>query len=582
MQVTNIKLSNWLCHVHLDVALSPLTVVCGPNHSGKSAILDAVAFALIGELRRVKMKGDRAQLLTEGAKAGTVHVTFSDGRVARDVATGKTSSDNVFAATDYIPSALPFVLDRERFCRVEANERRLLLQDVMRVDLGPAGLLRTLYGRGHTKELLERLKPGASVSDWLEQAERGAAEARGAWKAITGAVYGSEKARAWEAPQPIDPPDNRDVQAAAAKLATLQESLRALQVQSGVQTTNAARDKREQEQMAAWSRLSDTLGDEKARLDAAELAVKDAVAASEKTAEALQLALDEGGDGSTLACPDCGIALALHDGRLIIGQPGKRAAAEIEALMKASRAANVAASLANQRHENSRQRVIAATAARMSRDRAREETGTPAELAVTPAMLEAQITDMQSEVKAATSAADMLTIAYREAQRSADQTAKAAGYHRAVQAWVALRDALQPDGVPGEMLTSALGPFNDSLRLMASENGWPQVTLTPEMDVEFGGRAHGLLSRSERWRADATLAVTLAMHSGIRMVALDEFDVLDVASRGSAMGWLYGLTKDALDTVIVLATLKTAPPVPSDVSVIWLGTPSSAPQAEAA
>lgn len=582
MKITQLRLNNWLCHHYLDEAFEPLTVVCGPNHSGKSAIVDAIAFAMIGELRRVKLKGDRAQLLSDGAKAGLVHVAFDNGHVSRDVATGKPGGDNVLVTHDCVLDALPFVLDRERFCRADANERRLLLQEVMCVDLGPDGLLRTLAERGYSAPLLAKLKPGAAVAIWLEQAERGASEARGAWKAVTGGVYGSEKAKVWEAPCPANPPDEEQVDAAAALTLESQERLRVLQVEVGVWTADAEREKREQEQLAEWGKLADTLADEKARLDAAEQAVQETDAAQVSAAGARHAAAGEAADGSTLTCPDCGVPLALDQDRLVLAREGAMTASDIAVLVRAGFNADAAAASAVKRRDAFRQRVIAAEAAKLSRDQARAKARNETTSGATMAELTAQIADAQAGVKSAVAVEHGLTLAHLEARRSAEQTTKAAAYHAAVQAWVALRDALLPDGVPGELLASALRPFNDALRTMAEETGWPQVTLTADMDVLYGGRTHGLLSRSERWRADAMVAVALATHSGIRVVALDEFDVLDVASRGQAMGWLYGLTKESLDTVIVLATLKAAPPVPSDVGVIWLGAPGAASSEAAA
>ena len=574
MQLTHVWLQNWLCHRHLDEPLAPLTVVCGPNHSGKSAILDAIAFVMTGDLRRVQLKGDRDQLLTEGSKSGTVRVAFVDGRIQRDVVTGKPASDNTFSTVPSVTQALPFVVDRERFCRVDANQRRLLLQALMNVDLGRAGLVKRLLERGHSKELLDKvmkLDTDAPVADWLEQAERGASEARGAWKAIAGQPYGSERAKAWEAPGPVDPPFRKQVEDAAAHTRQVQYDERAIQVALQVQAVTAARTERQAEQIAAWSKLADTLASEEPRLADAKLKMEAAGLAAEQAASSLHATGDFDGIGPEVTCPACKAEVMLVDGQLILHKPATFTNAEIGSLREASEMARAVAIKLASHYEALRNRCKTASTAKVCLDQAQKETALYPSSPTTTTDLQEQLVAKQAELSEAIRQSNRLTLDYSAAELAAEQTARADGYHASVTAWVALRDALQPDGVPGELLASALQPFNATLRAMAAETGWPQVTLTSEVDVLYDNRAHGLLSRSERWRADAMLAVAVAIHSNLRLVGLDEFDVLDVASRGQAMGWLYGLTKGPIDTVIVLATLKAAPPVPPDVGVIWLG-----------
>lgn len=124
------------------------------------------------------------------------------------------------------------------------------------------------------------------------------------------------------------------------------------------------------------------------------------------------------------------------------------------------------------------------------------------------------------------------------------------------------------------MLARALGPFNERLVGAHAATGWPLVQVAADMDVRAGGRAYGLLSESERWRADAVLAEAIAHAAGLRLLVLDRFDVLDLPGRGQLVRWLAGLSAE-YETIIAAGTLK-APPgtLPPGLSVAWLGASS--------
>ena len=72
---------------------------------------------------------------------------------------------------------------------------------------------------------------------------------------------------------------------------------------------------------------------------------------------------------------------------------------------------------------------------------------------------------------------------------------------------------------------------------------WHPVVITPEIEITYGGRLYGLLSESEKWRADTLLAIAIARLSGIRLVLLDRFDVLQPTARPQALKLLLALTR---------------------------------------
>ncbi|QAU22951.1 hypothetical protein EO087_02210 [Dyella sp. M7H15-1] len=164
--------------------------------------------------------------------------------------------------------------------------------------------------------------------------------------------------------------------------------------------------------------------------------------------------------------------------------------------------------------------------------------------------------------------------ALRETQRQAnhadESTAKARLAHEAVAAWVAIADALAPDGMPGEILGEALGPLNARLMKSSDITEWSTVKVTSDMQVLAGERSYGLLSESEQCRVDAMLAEAIAHLSGLRLLVLDRFDVLDLHGRGDLLVWLEAIAGE-IDTALIFGTLKSLPShLPSVVAAHWL------------
>jgi len=94
------------------------------------------------------------------------------------------------------------------------------------------------------------------------------------------------------------------------------------------------------------------------------------------------------------------------------------------------------------------------------------------------------------------------------------------------------------------------------------------VEIQPDMRITYAGRSYSLCSESERWRADAMIGDAIARLSGLNLLVLDRFDVLDQPGRSAAMAWLLEVSHE-LETVIVGATLKQAPAI-EGANVIWL------------
>jgi len=111
--------------------------------------------------------------------------------------------------------------------------------------------------------------------------------------------------------------------------------------------------------------------------------------------------------------------------------------------------------------------------------------------------------------------------------------------------------------------------LNEALERVHAASGWPLVQVADDIAIIAGVRPYGLLSESERWRADAALAYAAALVSGCGLVLLDRFDVLDIPSRGQFLRLALAMADCEVQT-IAAGTLKAPPKYRDGLQVLWL------------
>lgn len=226
MRITKLEITNFqgLRHAALDVS-APVLLVAGHNGAGKSSLLDAISHAFTGKPGRVAQKQHIGQLITEGAKKGEARVEWLDESgevqvcgVALPSGKGSPLADSPF---------LPYVLDASRFAALDAKDRRRVLFDLTGASASPAEVGKRLEAKGLDPALFEKVKPllRSGFSAMVGQAKDYASEARGAWKAVTGENYGSEKAIDWAPELVATAVTNDQVEEARNALQALEDDL---------------------------------------------------------------------------------------------------------------------------------------------------------------------------------------------------------------------------------------------------------------------------------------------------------------------------------------------------------------------
>lgn len=596
MKLTHITISNFLGarDVQIDAA-TPVTLVCGPNGSGKSSVRDALDLALTGALHRVALKKDAGALVTEGAQKARISVAGQDLAVEVAIsAAGKMARSG--ASVDALPALLPYVLDGQRFARgLTPDGRRQFLFGLMGVKIDGPAVAKRLDARGchagRVAHVLPSLRSGFDAA--CSEAKGRATLARGAWKAVTGEAYGSQKAEGWRAAVPgqaVDgePTDPALLKACDVALESWQRSMGAAAAERerragqkrrlpDLQATADLLPRRLTKLAADEAELGDVQGQLQRAREAAGAVPRERVGLIHDLAAAvaylLPLAQTPMDREPPQAERDAETALVAYEREH--GRVGEAYSGDPEARAKLP-ALGQALSMCERTVANSRRDVDAA-------QRAAAELATiTADLAQPMAdtsEAEAQIARLKSERAAITARIEAAASVKRAHEAAQRKTTEAAGHHADVQAWEQIAEALAPSGIPAELLSEALTPLNDALRLHAESSQWPQVVVSDDMSILMARnksgtawRAYALLSESEQWRADAMLAAAIAQLSEVRLLVLDRFDVLDQQGRSDALYWLDDLASAGdIDTALVFGTLARAPSgLPDNVRAVWI------------
>lgn len=566
MMITEIKVQNVLGIRHAHVSLSkPVTIFAGSNGAGKSSLRAAIRLALTGTPERVSLKKDYRQLVTDGSKAGAASIWFDGSCVGEIKLPSGDHGEGLPAGTSF--PRLNVLLDPDSFASMPANERRKFLFDLMGLQLDQASIVQRLLDTGCNKDLVEIIKPMLRAG--FEAAHKDAAsrmtEAKGAWRAVTGETWGAVKAEGWESAVPPLPAELTNL---AGTDETLEQKRADLEAENQTMGGMLTKVRAVHDADATRAGLMQKAG--QAQRFTAKLAVDEGeVAKWAKIVEDTKAKAEGGREEPHHECPACSTKLQLKAGGLVAYvSPEKLADPEAAALLP-----EYQRSLASYQNAvaNDKRDIKAAEDAQL-------------QLNALQANADAAPTDEQLQAQSATIAQIKVAIAQLESQsktinahlaakaEAEGTTTKAARHHAAVLGWQGIADALSPQGIPSDLLISALRPINNLLRDYSTINGWKQLAIEADMTLAAEGRPYALLSESEKWRADAMIGAAISELSGIRVLFLDRIDVLDLPARASLIGWLSHLAAAGqLQSTILFGTLKALPSgLPAQCEAFWI------------
>lgn len=579
MRINRVTIENFQGVRAVDLDLrTPVAMIAGANGAGKSSTAEAVRLAMLAKPERVGLKKEFGALVTDGAKVGAITLELDEGAVGISLPKGTHFGEALIPKSP----ALPYVLAPDRFAASEPDERRTLLFALTGTKVKPDDIERRLLERRCNAALVTQIKPilRSGFAAGADHAKQEATQAKGSWKTTTGEQWGSQKGEGWAADIPTF--DQAALAGERTQLsgldAQLEQNTKALgALEQKAVAYAAARDQvaARQAQAAKLPALRQKLEfdlDQHGKLSE-QVSALQAKAGSgpregliHELADWLYVSLNfieaEGGGFEANDAADEALGKYVKQYGPIDGRGDPEAAA---ALPKAIEGRDLMARSV----ENDRRDIAAAEAAAAQlQDKAAPEEIQPADVEAA----RAKVTALRAERKAIDDRVQIMLNAKQAATSATERTANATRYHTEITDWLAIGDALSPDGIPGEILAEALQPVNDKLAGLAELANWRAPAIDADMGITWGGRAYRLLSESERWRVDALIGAALAEISRLRLLVLDRFDCLDMAGRADALGLVDALAADGhMDTILVLGTLKTAPPAPSDAfTTFWI------------
>lgn len=570
MKIEQLSITNVIGVRRADIRPTvQVTMIAGANGAGKTSLRDAVALALTADLCRVALKKEAGALVTDGQPDGTVELIV-DGEVFALTITeaGKVIDNQAGRDT---PPELPYILDGSRFARASADERRGLLFGITGCAATPEEVKKRLVARGVDETRANGITPylRAGFPEAQKEAQAKAREAKASWRTVTGETYGDKKGGSWKA-------EGGDVAALKAEAALKADDL--AEIDSQLEAANQQLGALQSEAGKAKSRNAeiDGMREKAGRIERIQYKLdKDRTDRHEweKKVEETKLAAHGIRAGSTAcACPECGAALIFAQGRLI---PHGDMQGNDDAAVKLpeyERALN----LLDRAVKNDERDLAAALSAK------EQIKHLEADAAAAPsdgALLEAKskVDELRASRKEAQAKLESVRDAERKAAEAESKTKAAAQHHSNVQAWDKIAEHLAPTGIPAEILADALRPFSDRLSMTSKLAGWNLPVIDCDMNIAVGGRPYGLLSESEKWRADCLLAEAISHVSGRRLLVLDRMDVLDAPGRNDLIFWLADMADaNAFDTALVLGTMrrdhleKALPGLPDNFGVFWM------------
>lgn len=554
MKLTSIQISNFLGARAVDVKLTkPVALFAGRNFAGKSSIQEAVRMALTGESVRVSLKKDYKQLISEGAEVGYAVVDYDGGN--RAAITLPNGAHELTGATRP-NSALPFVLDAQRFAHLADNDRRAFLFGLMGLRTDGDAVTQRMLARKCDAKKVEQIAPflRAGFDAGQKEAHAKGRESKAQWKATTGGeTYGAVKAASWAATK-LEV-DAGKLEQAKTDLATIENEIEAetsrlggLQGRARQIAEQAGKLADLREKAGRFARVQDKLNKDEAELKSWQ----------EKVAT-LKGSLHS---QDALPCPDCGVLLVVKDGALVHAAPmAKGTEDDLAKLPEYEKAMRLMESCV----ANGKRDLAAANAAVGALHELEKGAAAEAVSDDDIATLKARIDTLKHSRVNQQTGIRMLEDTARQAKDADEKTRRAATFHQDVQAWEAIGDALAPDGIQGEMLAEALGPINERLAISSNSSEWLRINIGRDMSIfaaEEGAqpRAYALLSESEKWRADAMIAEAVSFLAGVKLLVLDRFDVLDIKGREDLLYWLDALAEGGeIDTALIFGTLKALP-----------------------
>lgn len=520
-----IEIKNYRGIESAGLELSPIALIAGINGSGKSSIAQGIAAALTQNAAPIVgiTKSAASQLLRDGAKRGSCTVGDDSGSVSANWPGASVSHDGTVPKASAVACGLVSIVD------MKPKDASIAMMAIIKAD----------PSREQYDAALASLPDGMRDQVWAaitaegwddahKRAKERGIKLKGAWEALAGEKYGSQKAATWRHRNHEDnAPDTADLEAAQSDLETAIAN----------KATDASMIDWLTHQVAAVVTATGLLDE----LQADPATRQAAFTASRNEASALPRPEQE---EQTVECPHCAghlVVISKTDVRIPV------AGLSVDENMQRSLAIQTAAQTLAVIQQGMEQ---ASKDLRLAQDAIRTGDNAAAELKALPAG-----TSTDAEIEAARQRVVEITGKIEAAQA----TSKAATYHKQIAYGELILATLAPDGLRKTVLSEKMGALNAALAALSAVSNWPVVALDDDISATLGGRAYILLSESEKFRVRVIIQLVLSGMDGSEIAVIDAADILDKGGRNG----LFGAIRQSGLKALVCMTINSKADVPN-------------------
>ena len=618
MKIDNVSLKDFRNHANTSLSFDPLTIIKGHNAAGKTSLRHALEIALTGRAEFTDRAGrGLADAIRVGAKKAVVQVSIDGlGEITRTISPSSSSlqvdgwtgtstaqQELLYERLGADADLLAALVNVSEFISLPPKEQKEMLLHLARPEISAGRLMAAVNDWAEEQgggNLLDELRglitiPESVDPDWLDQAYKLIFEARKEAKKERDRLAGKLQGMA-SVSQPGDLPPLDQLEELEKQIAALEVEREKLAEK--VAAAQAAESRRE----SLAKREQDIRKDIEVLMRFLEGAEKnpDELRASRKILDAR---LDEAfadlskAQGELRAldasipplknwsgeCPlgpsiiSCTMTDADRKTLLKDLNARRKKAAEAE-----KKALETAVAIEDEK-ESLEDRIE--TAEQMKRNAERLEglekelESIQAELATLPeavgldlvreeiASLDERIRnghELSAKMRMAAEAEDRLRTTQQEAEEAADRADRLE----------LLATLFGPHGLKAKLLSTAMRSIIERAVENLSLITGGLYELDAQVDPDFHLLVNGLelrqLSTSERMRVGIACSEALAHASGLRLLVIDDVEVLDVGNRGLLTSWLMERMTDH-DTIIVLSTAEEVqdPGVPG-IATYWV------------
>jgi DNA repair exonuclease SbcCD ATPase subunit len=193
VKINKLQLKDFINHKDssLDLSQSKIHIFVGGNDQGKSAILDALSYALTGYARNISEKKDHHILVRNGAKAAEVNINLDNNiqicrrrTISGETLTVRQANNNpetstaaqksIYHALGCSPQTLTALLSRSNLIDMPPANFKSLIFDMLNVKPTTETIREKLLKEGLTNKELEKASDiiELAVAEGFEQAEQ--------------------------------------------------------------------------------------------------------------------------------------------------------------------------------------------------------------------------------------------------------------------------------------------------------------------------------------------------------------------------------------------------------------------------